>query len=121
MKTWYKNWNQRTNVLSSLKEMVRMYREDNYIDEDTCIHVYYNDGTIKHYPDDADTIKLINIKNVVFSNADCYPMDFTNDFIGTQEDWNTMKEFENKQFPMEYKNPLIVEDMDNYYKIQEAI
>jgi hypothetical protein len=121
MKTWYKNSNQRTNVLSSLKKMVRMYREDNYIDEDTKIIIYYNDGIRKTYPDNVEEIKLINIRNIVFSNSDCYPMDFTNDFIGTQEDYNNLKEYADIKFcPEDFipKNPLIVDDMDNYYKSQ---
>lgn len=122
MKTWYKNWNQHTNVLSSLKEMVRMYREDNnYIDDDTRIVIYYNDGTRKYYPDDIETIKLKNIRNVVFSNGDCYPMDYNNDFIGTQEDYDGMMEYCQRYFDPESfrpKNPLIVDDMDNYYRSQ---
>lgn len=125
MKTWYKHWNQRTNVLSSLKEMIRMYREDNYIDDDTQIIIYYNDGTRKRYPDNVEEIKLKNIRNVIFSNGDVWPMDFTYDFIGTQEDYNSMKEICTGVYKMlkseEYlpKNPLIVDDMDDYYKMQE--
>lgn len=125
MKTWYKHWNQRTNVLSSLKEMIRMYREDNYIDDDTQIIIYYNDGTRKRYPDNVEEIKLKNIRNVIFSNGDVWPMDFTYDFIGTQEDYNSMKEICTGVYkmlkPEEYlpKNPLIVDDMDDYYKMQE--
>jgi hypothetical protein len=125
MKTWYKHWNQRTNVLSSLKEMIRMYREDNYIDDGTQIIIYYNDGTRKRYPDNVEEIKLKNIRNVIFSNGDVWPMDFTYDFIGTQEDYNSMKEICTGVYkmlkPEEYlpKNPLIVDDMDDYYKMQE--
>lgn len=125
MKTYYKKSNQRTNTLSSLKEMISMYREDNYIDEDTCIIVYYNDGTTKRYPDNVAEIKLKNIRNVVYSNGDCYPFDYTYDFIGTEEDYNNYIDYCITHFtalnPEEYTpiNKLIVKDMDDYYKEQE--
>jgi hypothetical protein len=120
MKTYYKNSTQKNNLLSWVKDLIEQYRNDNYIDEDTIFTVKYKDGSMLKYPEQVEQIKFKNIVNIWFSNADCYTMDFNNDFIGTQEDWNNMREYEDNRYPMQYKNPLIISDMDDYYKVFEA-
>jgi len=121
-KFYYKNNTQRSYCMASLKELAQMYREDGYIDGDSMANIFYKDGTALRYPDDADKIKIKNIQNVyILTPYDS--MDFKHDFIGTQEDFDFEKWLgtKNPNLTPDYKNPLIVDDMDNYYKQQEAI
>lgn len=114
MKTWYKNWSIKAGTMSMLKELIRQYREDNYIDEDSHAHVLYNDGTILYYPDDAEKIKFKNIKNIHYMGSDD-SRDFYFDDITTKESLEFVATLPSI-YHMEYKNQLIIEDMEDYYR-----
>jgi len=111
MKTCYKKFNQKNNILSSAKELVKMFRNDNYIDEDSYFIVKYKNGEILSYPDQAEQIKFKNIVNIYFSGTDDNG-DFNYGFIGTQETFNFITSINN----FALKNFLIVNDMDDYFK-----
>jgi hypothetical protein len=111
MKTTYKQLNQKNNMLASAKELIKMFREDNYLDEDSYFVVKYNNGKSLSYPVQAEQIKFKNITNIYFSGTDDNG-DFNHDFIGTQETFDFITSINN----FELKNPLIVEDMENYFK-----
>ena len=102
-----------------------MYKNDDYIDDDSFFVVKYNDDRILSYPDQASRIKFKNIANIYFSGSDDNG-DFTYDFIGTQENYdflleclyNNLNKYPNlkKEDLLFPKNPLIVEDMEDYFK-----
>jgi hypothetical protein len=102
------------------KEAVRMYRQDNYIDEDCLFHVLYNDGTVKTFPDEADSIRLQGIKNIWFlTSCDCG--DFTHDFIGTAEQYHFIFDVVFGGNPaFKPATPLILDEETDYGRIFEG-
>lgn len=114
MKTYYKNSTIKSRTLSTMKDLISMYRDDGYIDDDSHAHILYNDGTILHYPDDVEKIKFKNIKNVHYMGSDD-SRDFYFDDITTPETIETLEMLPNI-YHMDYKNRLIVDDMEEYYK-----
>lgn len=100
------------NTMITVKSLLKLYKEDNYIDEDSMFHVKYNNGDILSYPDDVEKIKLRNISNVHYMGSDD-SCDFNFDSICNAEQAELLKILPN---PMEYKNQLIIEDMEDYYR-----
>jgi hypothetical protein len=122
MKTSYKNRNQKTNMLTTAKYLIEDFRKYNNIDEDSYFVIKYKDGSMLSYPDQADQIKFKNIENIYFSGTDDNG-DFKYDFIGTQESYDFLLEgWKNAFDPSDFipKNPLIVNDMNDYFKMFEA-
>lgn len=117
MKFYYRHPTQRTNTLTCLKELVGMYREDGYIDEDAHAHVLYKDGSVLSYPDQVEQIRIKNIQNIHFMNDSC-SMDFTFDDIVLAENKDFLDEISCwKRWPdMAPKNQLVVDDMEDYYQ-----
>ncbi len=100
--------------IESWEEAIKDERYWQFVDEEEIYTIKYQDGTILYFDYEYEGKKpsLINIVNIHFSNADCC-MDFYYDWIGDQESWQLWHDM-NWNLP---NNPLIVNDMDDYYKM----
>jgi hypothetical protein len=106
-------------IISDLKDLVRMYRKDGYIDEDCVLRVRYVDGLILTYPDQVSRIRFKNIENIWYQTADDSG-DFTYDFIGSRETYDFVFGFIYKENPLFIpRNPLILGEEEDYGQIFE--
>jgi hypothetical protein len=118
MKTNYKNNQSQKNItLSSAKILIELYRNDKHIDEDEKFIIKYKDGSRLSYPEQVDQIKFKNIVNIYYQGA-FINGDFYYDFIGTQDQFEFTNQILkdsncNLSIPA---NPLIVEDMEDYFR-----
>ena len=106
------NWN-KSNLIQSLRSLVSLYKSDGYIDDDCKAYIYTADG-LQVYPDDVSNLKINGAKNIVLFTADD-SMDFNHDFLGDSESFEFVKNISN----YDYKNPLITDDLDGYFKTFE--
>lgn len=108
-----KKWTIKDCTLSTAKSLIKMFKEDGYIDEDSHMQILYNDGTLLSYPDEAEKIKFRNIKNIHFMGSDD-SRDFNYDDISTPETAEFIKA--TTKYPMKYENQLLVDDIETYYQ-----